>query len=268
VTRLARHFGVTAAGYYAWRRRGESAHAARDRELGEEITRIFRAHGGRYGSPRIHHELQRRGIRTSRRRVARLLRAAGLQAKAVLGYRRKAGVHRFYDALPNLVHRHRVTRPDRIWVGDITYVAVAGQWRYLAVVMDQCSRRILAWSLQRRRDARVTGAVLAAAVRRRQPAPGLIFHSDRGTEYLAASYQRRLARHRMRPSANTAGPGDNAHMESFFHSLKAEALRGRTFASDGELRRVLRDYLTYYNGRRAHSALGYRSPTAFERQAA
>ncbi len=259
---------MTRSGYYAWRGRAESAHTVQDRALLEEIRRLFARHGGRYGSPRIHHDLQELGIRVSRRRVARLMRADGLRAKAVRGYRGKAGVHRFYTAHPNLLRRHPAARVDQVWVGDITYLAVAGRWRFLAVVMDQCSRRILAWTLQSTRTVRVTRAVLAAALRRRRPGAGLIFHSDRGSEYLAQPFRRHLEAHGIRQSASTAGPGDNAHMESFFHSLKAEAIRECHFTMDRELRTALRSYIRYYNATRAHSALGYRSPIAFERQAA
>ena len=235
---------MTRSGYYAWRGRAESAHTVQDRNLLDQIRRLFARHGGRYGSPRIHHEL------------------------AVRGYRGKAGVHRFYTAQPNLLRRGAASRVDHVWVGDITYLAVAGGWRYLAVVMDQCSRRILAWTLQSRRDSQVTRAVLDAALRRRHPKAGLIFHSDRGSEYLAQPFRVYLQAHGIRQSASTAGPGDNAHMESFFHSLKAEVIRGCHFATEHEVRAVLRSYIRYYNETRAHSALGYRSPIAFERQAA
>lgn len=247
---------MTRGGYYAWRARHvqghECAHTAQGRTLLRRIHALFALHRGRYGSPRIHHDLVAEGVRVSRRRVARLMRTAGLQARAVQGYRGKAGVHRFYAAKPNLLKRGAAATCNRVWVRDITYLVVGGRWRYLAVVMDQCSRRVLAWTLRPRRDARVTRAVLDAALRRRQPAPGLIFHSARG----------------VLQSTNAAGPGDNAHMESFFHSLKAEAIRGQHFATDGELRQVLRDYITYYNRTRAHSALNYRSPIDFERAAA
>jgi len=263
---------VTRGGYYAWRvrhtRGHESAHTAQDRTLLARIHALFARHRGRYGSPRIHHDLQADGVRVSRRRVARLMRTAGLQARAVRGYRGKAGVHRFYAAKPNLLTRGAAPAPDRVWVGDITYLAVAGRWRYLAVVMDQCSRRILAWTLTPQRDVRVTRAVLATALRRRQPTTGLIFHSDRGSEYLARPLQTFLAARGVRQSTNAAGPGDNAHMESFFHSLKAEAIRSQHFATDAELKATLTDYLAYYNRTRAHSALGFRSPIDFERDAA
>jgi len=186
------------------------------------------------------------------------MRGARLRAKAVTGYRAKAGTHRFYGQHPNRVGRHRATGVNQIWVGDITFLSVAGQWRYLAVVMDQCSRR-------RRRDARVTRAVLNAAVLRRRPAIGTIFHSDRGSEYMAAPFRDRVAALGLRQSASAAGPGDNAHMESFFHSLKAEVTRGVAFATEAALRQQLTRYIQYYNTARQHSALGYLSPIAFER---
>jgi len=268
ITCACRLFGVTRAGYYAWRARPLSAHAQQDRVLQEHIARVFAAHDGRYGAPRIHHALTEAGVPVSRRRVARLMRAAGLQGKAVRGYRSRRGVHRFYEQQPNLVHRVRAPAPNQIWVGDITYLAVADHWCYLTVILDQCSRRVLAWTLTRQRDATVTQHVLNAAVARRHPPAGLIFHSDRGSEYLAARYRDRLRQLGIRQSANTGGPGDNAHMESFFHTLKAEVTRGLIFATDHALRTLLRRYLRYYNRERAHSALGFQSPVEYEAHAA
>ena len=134
--------------------------------------------------------------------------------------------------------------------------------------MDQHSRRILAWSLAHRRDARLTRAVLNAAVRRRHPRAGLIFHSDRGSEYSAAALRDRLRALGLRQSAAHRGPSENAHMESFFHSLKAEVIHGTRFASPAALRTALRGYINYYNHTRAHSALGYVSPVDYERSAA
>ncbi|MCC6773087.1 MAG: IS3 family transposase [Gemmatimonadaceae bacterium] len=182
VSRLCRRYGVTRAGYYAWRRR-LSAHAQQDRTLLAVSTRLFATQHGRDGSPRIHHVLLTRSYAVSRRRVARLMYTAGLRARAVRGYRAKVGTHRFYEQHPNRVRRLVVHRPHQVWVGDITYLTVAGEWRYLAVVMDRYSRRILAWTLQRRRDATVTTAMLQTAVRHRHPPAGLTFHSDRGSEH-------------------------------------------------------------------------------------
>lgn len=233
-----------------------------------EIVRRFAVHHERYGSPRLHRELVNAGWTVSRRRVARLMRAAGLRAKAVRGYRAKAGIRARFAQHPNRLWETPVTRPDQVWVGDITYLRVRGTWRYLAIVMDPYSRRIVAWTLTRHRTARVTCAVLARALRHRRPTRPLIFHSDRGSEYMGAAFSAFVTHHGLLQSASVRGPGDNAHAESFFHSLKAELTRGVVFLTDHALHSALRQYIRYYNTRRMHSALGYRSPIAFERQTA
>ena len=233
-----------------------------------EIVRLFATHRERYGSPRIHQELVKAGYSCSRRRVARLMRAAGLLAKAVRGYRAKAGIRSRFAKHPNRLWEARVTRPNQAWVGDITYLRVRSGWRYLTIVMDQYSRRILAWTLTRRRTGAVTCAALAVALRRRRPPRALIFHSDRGSEYMGAVFCAFVARRGLLQSASVRGPGDNAHAESFFHSLKAELTRGVSFLTDQALHTALDQYIRYYNTRRIHSALGYRSPIAFERGAA
>jgi transposase InsO family protein len=258
---------VSATGFYAWRRRGTSAHTEQDRILAGEITTLFTAHQQRYGSPRIHRALRQAGWRVSRRRVARLMRAQGLRAKAVCGYRPKARLTRRYAHHPNRLWTTTVTRPNQVWLGDLTYFRVAERWCYLAIVMDAYSRRVLAWSLTQRRTARVACAVLTRAARRRG-ASGVIFHSDRGSEYMGEPFCTHLARLGFLQSASVRGPGDNALMESFFHSLKAELTRGVVFPTEQLLRRALRSYLRYYNAARLHSGLGYRSPIAFECQAA
>jgi putative transposase len=184
VTRLCRLFAVTRAGFYAWRRRPVSARQRQDWALLEEMRAIFAASGGTYGSPRIQHALLASAHRVSRRRVARLMRQDGLRARVVRVYRGKAGVHRWFSRQPNHVRRTQATRPNQIWVGDVTYLAVGGRWWYLVVVLDQCSRRVLAWRLTVTRDSRVTRAVLDAALRRRRPDAGLSF-----TPIAAASFK-------------------------------------------------------------------------------
>jgi transposase InsO family protein len=258
---------VTTAGFYAWLDREESAHAKQDRVLITEITRLFRQHKERYGSPRLHQALVLAGWCVSRRRVAHLMRVAGLRAKAVQGYRAKVNIHQLYARHPNRLWTTDVTGPNQVWVGDITFLKVGSSWRYLAIVMDQYTRRILAWSLTRRRTAAVTSAVLALAATRR-PARGAIFHSDRGSEYMGAAFCAMVARVGMQQSANVSGPGDNAHAESFFHSLKAELTRGVIFLTERGLRTALTVYMRYYNTIRLHSGLSYLSPLAFERRAA
>ena len=267
---LCRRYRVTRAGFYAWRRRGDSVHAEQDRILSTEITRLFAQHKERYGSPRIYRQLVHAGWSVSRRRVARLMRVAGLRAKAVQGYRAKAKVHHLYARHPNRLWTTSVTKPNQVWVGDLTYLRVGNGWRYLAIVMDQYSRRILAWTLTRRRIAAVTCAVLARAAHaaRRRPASGLIFHSDRGSEYMGTPFCRRVTQLGLLQSASARGPGDNAHAESFFHSLKAELTRGAVFSNEAALRRALGIYMQYYNTIRMHSSLNYLSPLAFEQRTA
>ena len=232
-----------------------------------EIHRLFLAHEERYGSPRIYRLLVDAGWTVSRRRVARLMCTAGLRGKAVQGYRAKVNVHHLYARHPNRLWTTTATAPNQIWVGDIIYLNVGSTWWYLAIVMDQYSRRILGWSLTRRRTSAVTCAVLALAAQRR-PAAGVIFHSDRGSEYMGASFCARVLQYGMLQSANVSGPGDNAHAESFFHTLKAELTRGVTFLTVHALRTQLRRYMRYYNTVRLHSSLDYCSPLAFERQVA
>ena len=222
-----------------------------------------------YGSPRIQRALHAEGCAVSRRRVERLMRRAGRRARVVQIYRANPRLHRFYGQHPNRLWARVATRPNRIWVGDITYLPVVGRWHFLAVVLDQYSRRVLAGALGRTRDTRLTRTVLNAAVRRRRPRAGLVFHSDRGSEYAAQTFRDRWRTLGIRQSATRVGtPGDNAHMESFFHSLKAEVVHGARFVTAHQLRLALRGYFGYYNHRRLHSALGYRAPVEYESRAA
>jgi transposase InsO family protein len=228
------------------------------------IEALFRAHRAAYGSPRIHATLAAEGIRVGCKRVARIMRARGLRARVARLYKANPGVHRVFGQHPNRIRGRRVTGPDRVWVGDITYLRAADRWWYFAVVLDQYSRRVLAWSLGRRRDAQLTTSLLTAAAARRTPARGLIFHSDRGIEYSAAAFRDHVRALGFQQSSSWRGPGDNAHMESFFHSLKTERLHGRRFPTVELLRTALKSYVTYYNRHRLHSALGYRSPIEYE----
>ena len=243
--------------------------ARQDRVVLGEMRAIFEQSGGTYGSPRIHRALLARGHRVSRRRVERLMRVGGWRARVVRVYRRTAGTHRWFGQHPNRVRRTQATALNQIWVGDLTYLSVAGRWWYLAAILDQCSRRVLAWRVAATRDALFTRAVAHAALRRRQPKPGLIFHSDRGSEFLGAPFRQRLAASGVQQSMTRGGaPDENAHIESFFHSLKAELTHGRSFTTVTELRRALRHYVQFYNHRRLHSSLGYQSPVDYERAAA
>jgi transposase InsO family protein len=267
---LCRYYGASRSGFYAWQRRGEPRRCKADRELSARIRRVHEDSRGTYGSPRVHQVLKRDGIRVAEKRVARLMRQARLQARIARIYRRQPGLHRFYAKTPNLrLNQPPPSRIDQVWVGDITYLRVGRAWRYLAAVMDLYSRRLLGWAVGRSKSMKLTMRALERAIRARGTAPGLMFHSDRGVEYGAHRYQGLLQAHSIVPSMNRPYTSqDNAHMESFFHSLKAELLHRREVGSEGELIALLAGYIDrFYNLRRLHSSLGYHSPVEFEQLA-
>jgi putative transposase len=197
------------------------------------------------------------------------MRSAALRARTARIYRRTPGTRRFFAEIPNRVLGLETTAPGQIWVGDVAYLRSAGRWRYLAVVLDRHSRRVLGWSLRLRRDLTLTRVALNRALMRRRPQPGLIFHSDRGVEYSAYGFRARLAAFGITQSMKRPREiCDNAFIESFFHSLKADVIHGRTFDDDRTLNDVIRRYVRRYNRTRLHSSLGYRSPINYERNAA
>jgi transposase InsO family protein len=197
------------------------------------------------------------------------MREAGLQARSARIYRRTPGTRRFYAEIPNRVLGVTTRGPNQIWVGDVTFLRTGLGWRYLAVVMDRHSRRILGWSLRARRDLELTLAALNHAVRRRRSIEGVTFHSDRGAEYGAYAFRARLAALGITQSMKRPRElGDNAFVESFFHSMKAEAIHARTFGNEGVLRHAVRCFIGRYNRSRLHSSLGNRSPIDYERAAA
>jgi len=217
----------------------------------------------------VHEVLRREGIRCSNKRVARLMRERGLRARVSRLYRRGPGmVRRFFAKTSNLrLEGPLPTRMDQIWVGDLTYLRLGNRWRYLATVMDLFSRRIVGWTLSRNRTTEVTLRALKRAIALRDPKPGLLFHSDRGIEYSAYVYQDFLKARGIVPSMNRPrNCQDNAHMESFFHSLKAELTHRRNYGSDAELNASVAGYIDrFYNTKRVHSSLGYHSPVEYER---
>lgn len=266
---MCRVYGVTRAGFYAWSKRETSRRAEADISLLARIRKIFEASRGTYGSPRVWAALKAEGVQIAPKRVARLMREAGLRARLCGLYRAVPGLHRFFTEIPNMLRECAKEKPDDAWVADVTYLKLGSVWRYLAVVMDRVSRRILGWSLKARRDVSLTLAALNQAVRYRRPPVGAVFHTDRGIEYAAHAFRGRLARLGMQQSMNRPGKmTDNAFMESFFHSMKADAIHGNTFSDDRSLRKTIRSYIQFYNHERLHSSLGYVPPAAFEKQLA
>ena len=263
---MCRLYGVTRSGYYAWKARGRSERSIVDEHLWATIEMIYHASRGTYGSPRIYHELRVSGLRIGCKRVERLMRSRGIKARCARIYRSKRGLKEYFTGIPNHSLGVVPTRPDQVWLGDITYLKVGNQWLYLAAVMDKFSRRIVGWSMSKSKDTTLTLQAFNRAVENRRPPPGIIFHSDRGTEYGAFIFRDRLAKIGFVQSMNRLGGKmtDNAIMESFFHSLKAEGIHGVKFDNDQAISNHIRSYMPFYNTRRTHSALGYLSPEAYE----
>jgi transposase InsO family protein len=265
---MCRLYGVTRAGFYAWRSRERSERERQNELLAGEIRAVHAQSQGIYGSPRVHRVLRDRGHRVGKHRVARLMRTHGIKARVATIRYTSPGIQRHFGSTRNEQLELELSAPDQVWVGDITYLKVGELQRYLAVVMDKYSRRVVGWSYGRRRDVRLTLAALDRAVRSRRPGSGLVFHTDRGTEYAALAFRERLAELGFTQSMNRPGKvTDNAFIESFFHSMKSEIYHGIRFGSDLEAGAALKAYLPFYNEHRLHSSLQYVSPATFERQA-
>ena len=264
---LCRTLQVSRGGFYAWQGRAPAPRTVADHGLAVEIAAIHAESRRCYGSPRIHAELRARGRHTSRKRVARLMRGRGLAARRRRRFRVTTNSRHPFPIAPNLLARHfeRAT-PDQAWVTDITYLPTGEGWLYLAVILDLCSRLAVGWAMSERMTDELTVDALGMALARRRPSPGLLHHSDRGSQYASRDYQRVLATHGIVGSMSRRGNcWDNAVAESFFATLKVELVRDATWATRATARTELFEYLeVFYNGQRRHSALGYLSPRAFE----
>jgi len=269
VATQCRILGVSASGYYAWQHRAPSARAQADAALTEEIRGIHARSRGTYGAPRIHAELAAQGVHVGRTRVARLLQAAGL---AGVSRRRHVWTTRRDPAArpaPDLVQRaFAVEGPNRLWVADITYVPTWAGFLYLAVVLDAWSRRVIGWAMATHLRTELVLDALNMAVTQRRPR-SVIHHSDQGCQYTSLAFGRRCQDAGVRPSMGSVGDAyDNALCESFFATLGCELLDRRRFATHGQARLAVFDFIEgWYNPHRRHSALGYRSPFAYEPQA-
>jgi putative transposase len=239
-----------------------------NRELVKEIKIVYHDSHGTYGSPRVYRALQSRGVACSENRVARLMRLSGLRARQTKRYRVTTKRNKRHSVAPNLLKRDfTAERPDQIWLGDITYIPTAEGWLYLAVIMDLYTRRIVGWAMADRMTSDLTKRALEMALRQRRPGQGLIHHSDQGSQYTDHTYQAMLKIPEIQVSMNGVGSWyDNAPMESFFGSLKSEWVHLHTYRTRDEAQVDVFFYIeAFYNRRRLHSSLDYRSPEAYER---
>lgn len=262
--------GVSRSGYYAWceRRAKPSARAQDDAALLVEIRAVHRENKQRYGSPRVHRTLRARGRRISRKRIERLMRRDGLRGQRKRRFIVTTDSRGTKSPAPNLLVRDfRVRRPNRVWVGDVTYIQTLAGWVYLAVLLDLGSRRVVGWATSKTNDTGLALAALKRALASRRVRRRLIHHTDRGTPYASFEYQLALRQHGIIPSMSRKGDcWDNAVAESFFATLKSELdLTPSQLSGQAEVNLRLAQYIDgYYNTERLHSSLGYLSPEAFE----
>jgi putative transposase len=258
---------VSRSGYYEWLRRPPSPHAAADQQLQEKVQYYFAQGRGTYGTRRITHLLAQEGLRVSRRRMGRVLTQAGLRGKTPRRFKAPPAAGQTQTVAPNQLNQDfMVKAPATIYVGDITYLPTGEGWLYLAVVLDLCSRAVVGWAMANHMRAELVNQALLMAICPRQPAAGLIMHTDRGSQYGADSYLQLLTQHGIEPSMSRKGNcWDNAVAESFFHTLKTELLYLEDFDTHEQTQTAVFEYIEVcYNRQRCHSANGYLAPLVYE----
>lgn len=270
ICELCETFEVSRSGYYGWRNGGRGKRAKANAELAERIAQVHHQSRGAYGSPRVTKELAAQGIRCGHNRVARIMRNEDLTGAQRGRFHPKTTDSRHDGPIaPNRLQQGAaLTGPNQVWVSDITYLATHEGWVYLAAFMDLATRTVKGWSLKDSLQSELVVDAFLQAVFRHKPGPGLIVHSDRGSQYASAAFRGKLDAHKALPSMGRKGNCyDNAAMESFWATLKSELRITRPFKTKEEARLVIFDYIeTFYNRRRLHSAIGYRAPIDFETQ--
>jgi putative transposase len=269
VRTMGRLLGVSPSGYYAWARRGKSKRAQADKRLLEQIRAIHQRSRGTYGAPRVQAELKAQGLAVSRKRVARLMREAGLEGASRRRRFNTTVRDRDRRPAPDLVERRFTAEgPDRLWVADITYIPTWSGFLYLAVVLDAWSRRVVGWSMAVHLRTELVLEALNMALGQRRPSE-VIHHSDQGSQYTSIAFGQRCREAGVRPSMGSVGDCfDNALCESFFATLECELLERGKFKTQAEARHAVFEFIeSWYNSRRRHSTLGYLSPAEFEKRA-
>lgn len=261
--------GVSRSAFYAWSTEAPSSRGQADSELGRKVRAVHEESRGTYGAPRVHQQLRKEGIRCGKKRVARLLREQGLAGRQKRRARRTTIADPWESAGVDLVQRDFAVstfEPDQVWVGDISYLRTWEGWAYLSTVIDLSSRRVVGFAVDSHMRSSLVLEAMEMALQQRRPASGLIFHSDRGSQYTSAPFRELLATHQVRQSLSRPRQcWDNAVAESFFGTLKTELVYRQVFPSRAAARQAVFEYIeVFYNRKRIHSALGYRSPADYE----
>lgn len=267
ITVLCHVLGVSRSGYYAWCKRPQAARVRSDAQLAAKVAAVHKRSRKAYGSPRVHAELRAKGTRVGEKRVARLMRENGLEARRKRRFRKTTDSNHSHPIAPNLLARQfDVGAPNCVWVTDVTAVWTLEGWLFLAAMIDLYSRRVVAWSTSANNDTLLALDVLRAGLRLRRPAAGLVHHSDRGSPYASADYRAELKRHGLVASMSRKGDcWDNAVAESFFATLRAELVDHEKYATHATATASIADYIdNFYNVERRHSHLGYINPIEFE----
>jgi putative transposase len=267
VSRMCQVLAVSRSGYYEWLNRSPSPRVEADQQVQDEVQRCFAQGRGTYGTRRIKHLLAQEGLQVSRRRIGRVLAQAGLRCKTRRQFKAPTAAGQAQTVAPNQLNREfTVQAPDRVYVGDITYLSTGEGWLYLAVVLDLCSRAVVGWSMANHMRAELVNQALSMALCQRQPTAGLIMHTDRGSQYGADSYRQLLTQHGIQPSMSRKGNcWDNAVAESFFHTLKTELIYLEDLNTREQAQTAVFEYIeVFYNRQRCHSANGYLAPLAYE----
>ena len=271
VTRLCQIMDVSPRGYRAWRNRPVSASQRKDLVVLAHIRDQFEQSLGSYGRPRMTEELKELGLAVGHRRVGRLMKENGIKVRRNKKFKATTDSNHSFNIAPNLLDRDfSAARPNRKWAGDISYVWTQEGWLYLAVILDLHSRRVIGWAVSNRMKRDLAIRALNMAIALRQPPKGCIHHTDRGSQYCSHDYQKILRLHGFKVSmSGTGNCYDNAAVETFFKTIKAELLWQRSWPTRRAAELAIFEYINgFYNPRRRHSALGWKSPFAFERKVA
>jgi transposase InsO family protein len=269
VLEMCRVLEVSRSGYYRWLKRKPSQRESDNKRLDAEIREIYDGSKGRYGSPKITEELQDRGRRVSKNRVARRMREAGLRSKVRRKYRVTTDSKHHFPVAPNLLERNFTAEfPDKVWVSDITYLATRTGWLYLTIIIDLFSRMVVGWALSSSLSHEMVVTALKRAIKNRRPGDGLIFHSDRGVQYACTDFRRELGKHHIVQSMSRKGDcWDNAVAESFFGIMKTELVYHEQYGGHQDTLHSIFEYIeAFYNRERRHSTLGYLCPVEYEKQ--